>query len=100
MKIMNSIFGLRLMVFSIFVMTSARNIKPNCKYLLEKGGIFNGKTSITLSEYAQNIEKAVGYKLNQNLLKLLEIDFKMNDKNNDGHVDLQEAVAEKLDREG
>ena len=67
-------------------------------YAMKQGEIFNGKDSIKLSEYIQNLETVAGFKLNPNQIKGAKMDFENVDKNGNGLLDVQEVIDQQLDR--
>ena len=100
MIIMKFVFGLIIMTFAIFNTTSARppTFKLECEHTMKQGRLFNGKESIKLTEYAKNIEKAVGYKLNQNQIKGLTMEIEKDDTNKNGRLELKEMIDLKLEK--
>ena len=90
--------GLVAMASISFNTISAQPLIDNSeyRYAMKRGGIFNGKDSITLSEYIQNLETVAGFKLNPSQIKWVEMDFKITDKNGNGLLDVQEVIDEKL----
>ena len=92
--------GLIAMASIIFKKVSAQSpiIKSECKYAMKHGGIFNGKDSITLFEFIKNIETVAGHKLNPNQIKWAQMDFERDDKNDNGLLDVQEMIDQKLDK--
>ena len=82
-----------------FNKVSARSPIINAEfYAMKQGEIFNGKDSIKLSEYIQNLERVSGFKLNPNQIKGAEMDFENVDKNGDGLLDVYEVIYQKLDK--
>ena len=93
-------FGLIAMALIIFNKVSAQplTMKSECKYAMKHGGIFNGKDSITLFEFIKNIEAVAGYRLRPNQIEGLKMDFERDDKNDNGLLDVQEMIDQKLDK--
>ena len=97
MKI-HSFLGLVAMASIFFNKVSANPPIDNSeyKYAMRRGEIFNGKDSITLSEYIHNLETVAEFKLNPSQIKWVEMDFQITDKNGNGLLDVQEVIDEKL----
>ena len=114
-------FRLIAMASVIFNKVSAQPliIRSECKYAMKHSGIFNGKDSITLFEFIENIETVLekyyskyswlfsksitietvaGNRLRPNQIEGLKMDFERDDKNGDGLLDLQEMINQKLDK--
>jgi len=91
-----------LLAFSSFNGVSPRVIQGNIESLgvigyhneniIKQGEIFNGKDSLTLSEYTQSLEKVVGRKSNSDDVDKAKKDFEKMDKNGNGFLELQEMV--------
>ena len=98
MKI-HSFLGLVATASICFNKVSARSPIINAEfYAMKQGEIFNGKDSIKVSEYIQNLETVAGFKLNPNQIKGAKMDFENVDKNGDGLLDVQEVINQKLDK--
>ena len=97
MKI-HSFLGLVATASICFNKVSARSPIINAEfYAMKQGEIFNGKDSIKVSEYIQNLETVAGFKLNPNQIKGAKMDFEIVDKNGNGLLEVQEMIDQKLD---
>ena len=97
---MSSFMGL-VLVLVFFNAVSGLSI-GNRRYenILKLGAIFNGKDSLTFSEYIQNLETAAGYKLYPDDINGAKIEFEKVDKNGDGLLKFQEMLDSKSDDSG
>ena len=97
---MSSFMGL-VLVLVFFNVVSGLSI-GNRRYenILKLGAIFNGKDSLTFSEYTQNLETAAGYKLYPDDINGAKIEFEKVDKNGDGLLKFQEMLDSKSDDSG
>jgi Ca2+-binding EF-hand superfamily protein len=88
------------MIFAFFYTISASpsNFKLECQHILKEGRLFNGKESVKFTEFAKNMEKAVGYKLNQNQITGLTKEIEKADTNENGRLELQEMIDLKLEK--
>ena len=97
---MSSFIGL-VLVLVFFNAVSGLSI-GNRRYenILKLSAIFNGKDSLTFSEYIQNLETAAGYKLYPDDINGAKIEFEKVDKNGDGLLKFQEMLDSKSDDSG
>ena len=97
MKI-HSFFGLVAMASIFFNKVFAQPQIDNSEYnyAMRRGEIFNGKYSITLTDYIQNLETVAEFKLNPAQIKWVKMDFQITDKNGNGFLDVQEVIDEHL----
>ena len=88
------------MIFAFFYTISASpsNFKLECQHILKEGRLFNGKESVKFTEFAKNMEKAVGYKLNQNQITGQTKEIEKADTNENGRLELQEMIDLKLEK--
>ena len=84
---------LTLLIVTIINGSDAWSITPQCKRMVKEGP-FNGKDSITFSEYLNIFIKA-GYKLTPNQVHGTKIDFEKFDRNRDEMLDAKELVSMK-----
>ena len=97
---MSSFMGL-VLVLVFFNAVSGLSI-GNRRYenILKLGAIFNGKDSLTFTEYNKNLETAAGYKLYPDDINGAKIEFEKVDKNGDGLLKFQEMLDSKSDDSG